>query len=260
MVRAGEELALHCQTDTAFQWCYWEHDGERFTTTAQDRTEYSQIFQWVRSETSCGLVISSAQTNHAGEWRCHLADTDQQEEDGVKDERKMDVLVGEEASVEISVSVGVSPVEAGESVEVSCPVVESGNPPAEVTLYHEKRGEERLELSPGTAVTVLPRLEDTGSAFSCVWSQAGPDGETLYQGKLHSDPLEVVVAPTIISDTDTELLFTEDLRIAVKFRSKPWPQENDIVWRLTECDHLEGGEGEEQQIKQIQHYMEKVSG
>ena len=119
MLKAGEELALHCQTDTAFQWCYWEHDGERFTTTAQDRTEYSQIFQWVRSETSCGLVISSAQTNHAGEWRCHLADTDQQEEDGVKDERKMDVLVGEEASVEISVSVGVSPVEAGESVEVS---------------------------------------------------------------------------------------------------------------------------------------------
>ena len=253
-VRSGEELALHCQTDTTYQWCYWEHDGVKFTTTSQDRTEYSQIFQWVRSETSCGLIIPSAQSSHAGEWRCHIADTDQEEEDGVKDERKMNVLVGREASLEISLSVGVSPVEAGEDVEVSCPLVESGHPPAQLTLYHEKRGQEKLQLSLGSPVTFRPQLEDTGSAFSCVWSQAGPSGETLYQGKLHSDPLEVVVAPTILTQGDTELLFTEDLRIPVKFRSKPWPQENDIVWLL------DAGRGEEQQITQIEHYMEKVRG
>ena len=96
MSKADSPLSLYCQTDQRYQWCYWEHNGTQYSTTAQDRTEFSPLFQWERTETSCGLLIPSAQPEHAGEWRCHLADTDQ-EEDSVKDERRLEVLVAVEA-------------------------------------------------------------------------------------------------------------------------------------------------------------------
>ena len=253
--KADSPLSLYCQTDQRYQWCYWEHNGTQYSTTAQDRTEFSPLFQWERTETSCGLLIPSAQPEHAGEWRCHLADTDQ-EEDSVKDERRLEVLVAVEARLEVVVTGDLSQVVAGDSLEVSCDVQAVGHPPAVVSLYHERRGEEREELSQGAPVTFSPGLEDTGSAFSCVWSQTGPGGQILYQGRQHSRPLEVLLAPSLVEAAQTEFLFSEDLRIPVVFQAKPWPQDNDIVWLLTDCDHLEPGG--EQEIKQIQHYMDKV--
>ena len=255
--KADSPLSLYCETERRYQWCYWEHNGTQYSTTAQDRTEFSPLFQWVRTETSCGLLIAAAQPDHAGDWRCHLADTDQ-EEDSMKDERVVEVMVGVEARLEVLVSGDLSQVVAGDSLEVSCEVQDVGHPPAQVSLYHERRGEEREELSQGAPVTFSPALADSGSAFSCVWSQTGPGGETLYQGRKHSRPLEVLLAPSLVEGGQTEFLFTEDLRIPVVFQAKPWPQDNDLVWRLTSSDHPEPGG--QQEIKQIQHYMDKVGG
>ena len=256
--KAGSSLSLYCQTDLRYQWCYWDHNGTQYSTTAQDTMQFSPLFQWVRTNTTCGLLIPSAQPDHAGDWRCHLADTDQ-EEDSMKDERSVEVVVAVEASLEVVVSGDVSQVLAGDSLEVSCAVEDPGNPPLQLSLVHERRGGERQELSQGSPVTFSPGLEDTGSAFSCVWSQTGPVGLTIYQGRKHSRPLEVLMAPSLVAGGQTEFIFTEDLRIPVVFQAKPWPQNNDIVWLLTDCDNLETGEAEEeQQIKQIQPYMDKV--
>ena len=256
--KAGSSLSLYCQTDLPYQWCYWDHNGTQYSTTAQDTTQFSPLFQWVRSDTTCGLLIPSAQPEHAGDWRCHLADTDQ-EEDSMKDERSVEVLVAVEPILEVVVSGDVSQVVVGDSLEVSCAVEDPGHPPLQLSLVHERRGEERQELSQGSPVTFSPGLEDTGSAFSCVWSQTGPGGETINQGRKHSRSLEVLMAPSLVAGGQSEFIFTEDLRIPVVFQAKPWPQDNDIVWLLTGCDHLETGEaGEDQQIKQIQHYMDKV--
>ena len=170
----------------------------------------------------------------------------------MKDERSVEVVVAVEARLEVVVSGDLSQVVVGDSLEVSCAVEDVGVPPLQLSLYHERRGEERVELSQGDLVTFSPGLEDTGSAFSCVWSQTGPGGGTIYQGRKHSPPLEVLMAPRLLPGGQTDFLFTENLRIPVVFQAKPWPQDNDIVWLLTDS-------GGDQEIKHIQHYTDKVA-
>jgi len=248
VARRGEEVELFCESSTPYQWCYWAHGEEEYRTIIGDESLISPLsFEWVKSNTKCGLKITSLEDEHAGNWKCHLADTDEEEVDSIRDERFIEVFVAQHATVSISVPDELL-ITQGEEVEVGCVVEEEGNPPPVVTLFHEGRDEERQNLGDGTPVTFSPQIEDTGSAFYCHWEQIGPDGELFFEDKVHSDPLEVIMVPVVLENTKVVFEFEDELEIPVQFMAKPWPQEGDIIWSLT---------SENQTAVEIEHKMDQ---
>ena len=248
VTRRGEELELFCESSSPYQWCYWAHGDEEYRTITGDESFASPIsFEWIKSSTKCGLKIASVEDEHAGQWKCHLADTDEEEVTDIRDERHMEVFVAHPATVQISVPETLL-VTYGEEVEVGCVVEEEGNPAPSVTLFHESRSEEKQDLGDGGTVTYSPSLEDTGSAFYCFWEQVGPDGEVIFHDKVHSTPIEVIMAPVVLDSTPVEYEFVEDMEISVQFMAKPWPQEGDIIWYL---------QAENQSMVEIEHSMEQ---
>eukprot|EP00091_Calanus_sinicus_P005305 TRINITY_DN15749_c0_g1_i1.p1 TRINITY_DN15749_c0_g1~~TRINITY_DN15749_c0_g1_i1.p1 ORF type:complete len:221 (-),score=43.34 TRINITY_DN15749_c0_g1_i1:1393-2007(-) len=171
VARRGEELELFCESSSPYQWCYWAHGEQEFRTVIGDEGVISPLsFEWVKSSTKCGVKIKSLEDEHAGKWKCHMADTDEEEVDSIRDEKFIEVFVAHPAKVEISVPDDLL-ITQGEEVEVGCEVVEEGNPPPTVTLFHEGRNEEKETLGDGSVVTYSPQMEDTGSAFTCYWEQ-----------------------------------------------------------------------------------------
>ena len=166
----------------------------------------------------------------------------------MKDEKVIEVNVGELTSVKISVDKDLTQVTKNDAIEVECVVEEEGNPPVEVTLYHEQQGADREELGDGARSQFEPSLEDTGSVFSCIWSQVGPDGFVFYEGKEHSETLDVLMAPQLLEGEESisEFIFEEGLQLKVPFEAKPWPQEGDILWMLLDDDD---------NSVSIEHYM-----
>ena len=148
------------------------------------------------------------------------------------------VIVGVPASVEILVDKDLTELKVDETVTVECITISEGNPPVSVNLYHEQKGEESQHLGDGSMIEYSPTLSDTGSAFTCSWAQIGPNGEFLYEGKVHSSILDVIMAPVLLNDWRTEfeeeLIFEEAMELKVQFKAKPWPQEGDIVWMITD--------------------------
>ena len=85
------------------------------------------------------------------------------QEEELKDERVISVIVGVPASVEISVDKDLTELKVDETVTVECITVSEGNPPVSVNLYHEQKGEESQHLGDGSMVEYSPTLGDTGS-------------------------------------------------------------------------------------------------
>ena len=156
----------------------------------------------------------------------------------MKDEKVIEVIVGRSATVKISVDKDLTQVTKNDVIEVECVVEEEGYPSVEVTLYHEQQGEDKEVLGDGASSQFEPSLEDTGSVFSCIWSQVGDDGFVFYEGKEHSETLDVLMAPQLLEGEESisEFIFEEGLQIKVPFEAKPWPQEGDIVWMLLDED------------------------
>ena len=67
-VRSGELLELWCESDTGYHWCYWEHGDKKYSTHNDDDELVTELFTWVRSDTACGVSISSVQVVHQGEF------------------------------------------------------------------------------------------------------------------------------------------------------------------------------------------------
>ena len=61
-------LELSCDSDTDYHWCYWEHGDQRYSTSTDDNDEVTELFTWVRSSTTCGISINSAQDVHQGKF------------------------------------------------------------------------------------------------------------------------------------------------------------------------------------------------
>ena len=85
------------------------------------------------------------------------------QEEELKDERVISVIVGVPASVEISVDKDLTELKVDETVTVECITVSEGYPPVSVNLYHEQKGEESQHLGDGSMVEYSPTLADTGS-------------------------------------------------------------------------------------------------
>ena len=85
------------------------------------------------------------------------------QEEELKDERVISVIVGVPASVEISVDKDLTELKVDETVTVECITVSEGNPPVSVDLYHEQKGAESKHLGDGSMVEYSPTLADTGS-------------------------------------------------------------------------------------------------
>ena len=85
------------------------------------------------------------------------------QEEELKDERVISVIVGVPASVDISVDKDLTELKVDETVTVECITVSEGNPPVSVNLYHEQKGEESQHLGDGSMVEYSPTLADTGS-------------------------------------------------------------------------------------------------
>ena len=85
------------------------------------------------------------------------------QEEELKDERVISVIVGVPASVDISVDKDLTELKVDETVTVKCITVSEGNPPVSVNLYHEQKGEESKHLGDGSLVEYSPTLADTGS-------------------------------------------------------------------------------------------------
>ena len=120
-------------------------------------------WDWWLSPTRCGLQVGAASRKEEGEWRCHLADTQQQPVRWDKqsfnktnisadsDERVLRVLVWEPAGVRVLVGGAenlTTAVIAGTDLEVSCVATPPGHPPPNITILEEGRevGVECTEL------------------------------------------------------------------------------------------------------------------
>ena len=80
-VRKGEVLELFCKASSHYQWCYWEHNTLKYLTTApkdfEEVIEATDLgFLWKKTNTKCGLIFENATVQHAGTWKCQLANTD----------------------------------------------------------------------------------------------------------------------------------------------------------------------------------------
>ena len=164
-------------------------------------------------------------------------------------------MVGVPAVVDISVEGNLEHVTEGESVAVECVIIEEGVPPVTVRLHHEQHGGHIQELGDGAQVALEPTLSDTGSGeeigndseikrtnslvFTCEWSQEGPGGDNMYEGKVPSAVTEVYLAPSFVEgDEDgADILLEEDgVEIRIVFRAKPWPQEEELSWFIEDAD------------------------
>merc|ERR1719320_1983041 len=75
--RVGEDLELFCESSDPYQWCYWAHGDQEYRTIIGDESLITPLsFDWVKTSTRCGVKIPSLEAEHAGTWKCHLADTD----------------------------------------------------------------------------------------------------------------------------------------------------------------------------------------
>ena len=266
--RVGEDLELFCESSDPYQWCYWAHGDQEYRTIIGDESLNTPLsFDWVKTSTRCGVKIPSLEAEHAGTWKCHLADTDAEEVDSIRDERFMEVFVAEQAVVSIAVPESMLIIQ-GEQVEVGCMIEQEGNPPPTITLFHEVRDEEKQNLGDGSMVTYAPLIGDTGSAFSCYWEQVGPDGQQLFQDKVHSSQLEVIMVPVVLENSEVTFEFEDELEIAVQFLAKPWPQEGDIIWSLSSAnqssveiqDKMDQGDFRIQNIHEVgENYFELQS-
>ena len=173
---------------------------------------------------------------NSGDWKCHVADTDLDED--YKHEKIISVTVATHAEVEISTDEDLTNLDINESVIIECVISEEGNPPANITLYHEQHGEEKIEVGVTSEGVISyeyqPNLMDTGSFFTCEWSQESHDGELLFEGKKFTDQIDVVMAPVFLDDdAEDHFVFSEEgLTLRIQFKAKPWPQEEDISWML----------------------------
>ena len=138
----------------------------------------------------------------------------------MKDEKVMEVIVGKPASVKISVDKDLNQVTKNDVIEVKCVVEEEGFPPVDVILYHEQQGEDKEELGDGIYSKFEPSLEDTGSVFSCIWSQTGSDEFVFFEGKEHSETMDVLMAPELLEgeESNTEFIFEEGLQIKESYQ------------------------------------------
>ena len=138
----------------------------------------------------------------------------------MKDEKVMEVIVGKPASIKMSVDKDLTQVTKNDVIEVECVIEEEGYPPVDVILYHEQQGEDKEELGNGINSQFEPSLEDTGSVFSCIWSQTGSDEFVFFEGKEHSETMDVLMAPELLEgeESNTELIFEEGLQIKESYQ------------------------------------------
>lgn len=84
----GESFDASCEIDESWQWCYWQRadkNGEELKkfSTFRDHPLNEQLYSkdygitFSITENICGLHIDSVDDDlHGGQWMCHLADTD----------------------------------------------------------------------------------------------------------------------------------------------------------------------------------------
>ena len=153
-VRQGELLEIFCETDVPYNLCYFEIDGKKYFSTPGYNERFTELFEWKNTETKCGMSVLMASTDHEGDWKCHLANTDLKGEEDIVVEVTMNVLVATPANIEVSVDKDIKNIPQGEGVSVECFVHDEGHPPAEIVLNHEKHARSMDELGDGTAVEV----------------------------------------------------------------------------------------------------------
>lgn len=122
----------------------------------------------------------------------------------------------------------------GEEVKVECEVSSAGNPLPSLHLGLENT-ELTAQLSEdGLVATVsyFPTLQETGQRFLCNWSQVSDEGETLYSGSEASAPLNVVMGPSLLVDTESHLTFHPGLSLRPQFMARPAPAESQVKWYL----------------------------
>lgn len=66
-----------------------EHNGTEYPTTGhpgggESRQDSGWGFQWRKSSTRCGLRVPAAGPQHAGKWKCHLANTEEVEVEKIR--------------------------------------------------------------------------------------------------------------------------------------------------------------------------------
>ena len=145
---------MFCEADVPYNFCYFEINGKKYFYTLGHHERFTELFEWKNTETKCGMSVMMASRDHEGDWKCHLANTDQKGEEDIVREAIMNVLVASPANIEVSVDKDIKNIPQGEAVSVECIIHEEGHPPAEIVLNHEKHARSMDELGDGSAVEV----------------------------------------------------------------------------------------------------------
>lgn len=244
-VRLGESADFYCESSSPYKYCYWQHnnkDDELYLTTAKGGDATVWGFDWKKTSNRCGIHFQKVEVSQAGTWKCQLADTDAEDKENIRDEREMELEVATPSQVELVLPASLT-LRWGEGADLSCQPTHLGWPQPSLRLVRDSRTGERKELASGVniSLTYTPDVQEDGSVFRCLWVQE-KGGQLLYTGEEVSEPLEVMVVPAALANTQTYYVFQakaaeeeegadeEPLVVRVEFLAKPWPGPGDIRW------------------------------
>ena len=197
------------------------------------------------SEESCGLTFEAAAKSDSGSWKCHLADTDEDEGDGIKAEGYVDVTVASKAEIVFEHNVEEVMVLGG-VINLSCALIDPDIIPVPaLTLFQRKNEtEDPKVLVEGSEEVVQFSLsvrdEDEGSSFYCQ-SQQDYDNSTLYYLDFSDEtPSMTIVFPPSIDDLLTNhppfIVTDSTLDIPFVFSSRPAPEDSALTWTVLNED------------------------
>ena len=122
----------------------------------------------------------------------------------------------------------------GERVAVVCTASGHPEPSLQLGLLNSSEAEEQPEAGgPRVELSYSPTLQEAGARFVCRWRQEEAEsGRTLYEGEEISVELDVVMAPSLLLEVETDLQYRPGLRISPQLMSRPVPQPSQVTWRL----------------------------
>ena len=121
----------------------------------------------------------------------------------------------------------------GEEVTVRCAPRDLGHPPPllQLSLINSSEPVEESRAGAVAELSYFPTLQESGARFACRWSQEA-GGRRLYQGEELSAPLDVVMAPSLLLEVESSLLYQHGLTLTPQLMSRPVPGPSEVTWRV----------------------------